>query len=349
MTITKWCRILKMENTNTKGFQNSNILIQADAGPDIGVGHIMRMFALAQLISKMGFSIHFASKIKDKQIIELIKKEGFTFHNLENLSAQGSEKDQDNFVNLCAFLNPKSVIMDGGYVESKTEKILKVLDFKLIRIIDTPQQHLIADLVINPNLGAEKFQYSLEPYVKTAFGLEYVILRNEFLNPESSITTPKELSKRILVSLGGSKINTKRIYDDFKKFDTLKDSKLELEIIDGLKTFNLASKMANSDFAFISGGSTMWEALKMKLPFHVITLNDLQKSYLASIDEYKYWHGTTHYDAVDTASIEKVIINYFTHPEIEDKLRTKFANLRIGESVQELIYQFLINEKAFYV
>ncbi len=331
---------------NPKVFQNSNILVQADAGPDIGVGHIMRMFALAQLISEMGFSINFVSKIEDEQIIDLIKNEGFTYH---KLNGHGGEQDQINFVNLCVTLEPKCVIIDGSSVESKTEKILKEINFKLIRIIDTPQKHLFADLVINPNLGADKFWYSLEAYTKTAFGLEYVNLRNEFINPESLMTTSKKLNKRILVSLGGSKTNTKRIYNEFKRSETLIDSKIELEIIDGVQTFNLASKMANSDFAFISGGTTMWEALKMKLPFHVITLNDLQKSYLASIDEYKYWYGTTHYDKVNKETIEKIITDYFEHPEIEVELRKKFAHLKIGESVQELIYQFLLPERPSLV
>ncbi len=47
---------------------------------------------------------------------------------------------------------------------------------------------------------------------------------------------------------------------------------------------NMVPEMLKSDIAIVSGGSTMWELLYMKVPFLAISLNKVQQSYLEFLE-----------------------------------------------------------------
>jgi UDP-2,4-diacetamido-2,4,6-trideoxy-beta-L-altropyranose hydrolase len=170
---------------------NNKIYFRADGNAQIGLGHLTRCVALAQML-KSTFEIIFVCKEITKEfILELDKLE-------VKLILISNETD------FFEFLNSKDIIVLDHYgLDTAYQRTIKELGCKLVCIDDLHEQFFHADLIINhaPNVKASSYQTST--YTQFALGLDYVLLRPIFLQ--------RALTKRIephiniaFVCFGGS-------------------------------------------------------------------------------------------------------------------------------------------------
>jgi spore coat polysaccharide biosynthesis predicted glycosyltransferase SpsG len=128
------------------------------------------------------------------------------------------------------------------------------------------------------------------------------------------------------------------VFDNFAKTNA---GPFSFQILRGLHLEKISGLMLNSDFAFISAGITMWEAMKLGLPFHAIALTGDQYSYLQLMESQNLWFGHTQHMDLDQDLILEILNSYFAKPHIALKLLGRYATLEIGSEIEQLLSQFL--------
>jgi UDP-2,4-diacetamido-2,4,6-trideoxy-beta-L-altropyranose hydrolase len=285
-------------------------LIRVDASPQMGAGHLMRMLALGQLLADSGNVVHFVTIPYSPAILNCIEKESFYLHYLTQASKWDQQEDLDSVVSLIVSLNPSWVILDGYQFSTTYEQTIIKKGVRLLKVDDLPTQHCVADILLDQNHGAEQKKHSIASYTKILAGLKYLLLRREFRIADTKLKAiPTSLGPiHILVSLGGgTEISDSLNFKIVQSFAALENwngsatvivgkmGKISQQLIELANQVsweinvsehveNMVPEMLKSDIAIVSGGSTMWELLYMKVPFLAISLNKVQQSYLEFLE-----------------------------------------------------------------
>ena len=169
----------------------SKFYIRADASAKIGLGHLVRCIALAQMLSK-NFDITFVcSEIPEQLQIE-IKALGFELQLINN--------ELTFLESLCPH---DLVILDSYSLNTTYQKEIKAKGAKLICIDDLHDKEFYADLIINHAPGVSKIDYQAQSYTRYALGPTYVLLRPSFLAHARETTIKENRKKVILICFGG--------------------------------------------------------------------------------------------------------------------------------------------------
>jgi len=260
------------------------VLIRADASSKIGIGHVMRMLALGQLLLDDGYKVCFATIPDHNEILDRLRNEGFTVYCLNQDDINCASSDLTQLLNLAEKVQPTWIIIDGYHFDWAYEKRIKDEGYKLLRVDDIPKGHYYADVVLNQNYGSEDFKYNTEKYTKVLAGLKYVLLRREFRKSSQQFKiVRKRNSLHVLVSLGGSaKVNSAINNVISEGLSGLSDL-LTMSILAEASNRNMAEEMLKADLAIVSVGSTMWELMHMHVPFLAVSLTPMQDDYLTYI------------------------------------------------------------------
>lgn len=175
-----------------------NIIIRADGGSSIGMGHVVRSLALAEML-KSEFDIYFAIQNPSDYVLNTIQK---TTSNLISLpSTNNFIEDLNNFLN--HLKGDEIVVLDGYNFESEYQNGIKEKGCKLVAIDDLHSWHQFADIVINHADGASQMDYSAESYTEFYLGLNYILLRKEFLHSDFRKNKITSVSK-FFISMGAA-------------------------------------------------------------------------------------------------------------------------------------------------
>ena len=198
-----------------------NIVIRVDGNPRIGLGHIYRGIAFAQMLKKI-YNIRFITKKTSN--VEPVLKTGFRINFIPDNIALNDEP-----LYLNKILPKNTIIVLDGYNFSELYQLeLRKYDFKVVYIDDFSNGVQQADLVINHSPGAKEDNYKIEQTTKLALGLDYAILRQSFLNFDRTKVKERNKINKILVSFGGADPN-----------DLTYDVVLELLKISEIKNINI--------------------------------------------------------------------------------------------------------------
>lgn len=279
-----------------------HVVIRVDASPQIGLGHLMRMVALGQLLIDAQYHVHVVTVDYQTQHIDLLKAEGFNVHLIQAHEASDASIDVTHVIDLAQQCHAEWVIIDGYHFDHTYEQTLKQSGVKVLRIDDMARGHFYADIVLNQNYGADTFDYAKEPYTKILAGLNYVLLRREFrrIVPVEKVSNPVG-PLHVMVSLGGVSQKTAQLNRQIiEALSRLSPNLLSATVLLGqtgsslevlkevgashvqLKAYSssIIEDMLKADVAIVSGGSTMWELVYLRIPFMAISLNDQQQEYL---------------------------------------------------------------------
>ena len=104
-----------------KAAQSTELLIRADAGTDIGVGHLMRCLALGQSWKKEGGQVTFVTSCESDDLRKRLSGEGFEVIALER--AHPASTDWTTTSHVLA-IRPKAwVVLEPGQSASKDDLI----------------------------------------------------------------------------------------------------------------------------------------------------------------------------------------------------------------------------------
>lgn len=170
------------------------IIFRADGNSEIGLGHIIRSLALAEML-KDDFICEFATRFTNKFIQKEIERTCSTLHQIP----VDEKLHFDYFLNLIT--GTEIVVLDNYFFTTEYQRQIKDKGCKLVCIDDLIDKHYYADLIINHAPGINKEFFSAEKYSTILTGLDYVILRTNFLNLEF-VNSNKEES--VIVCFGGA-------------------------------------------------------------------------------------------------------------------------------------------------
>jgi UDP-2,4-diacetamido-2,4,6-trideoxy-beta-L-altropyranose hydrolase len=188
------------------------VLFRADGNSEIGLGHISRCCALADML-KDDFEIYFYTKVNITAIIEDIKNYCVdVFIMNDNITY-----DEEALQWVSALGENEIVVLDGYNFNTNYQQQIKAKGCKLVCIDDIHAYHFAADIVINHGPGIDKKNYSLENYTQLYLGTDYVLLKKIFL--EEAVKQDKIFNiteSPILICLGGADSNniTKQVLEE---------------------------------------------------------------------------------------------------------------------------------------
>ncbi|GAV22547.1 UDP-2,4-diacetamido-2,4,6-trideoxy-beta-L-altropyranose hydrolase [Carboxydothermus pertinax] len=249
--------------------ENKNACIITEHGADIGMGHLIRCFALAEAL------IYF----KVNPIFILNKPFAFTNSKFRHLTY----KDEDNLLDiLLTKFSQETIIIIDSYLLSQDfyNKVFRYFP-KLVSIDDYERIDYPGGAVVNPAIYADELYKKRKESIQYYLGSKYALLRPQFWNlPQKSY--PLE-AKEILIILGGTDIRGLTLpiltYLDnnisAKKINVVvtdaypqkKEIKEYIENNNGrrnnlllhLNPDNMAEIMWRADLAITAGGQTTYE------------------------------------------------------------------------------------------
>lgn len=195
------------------------VIIRADGGSSIGMGHVVRCLALAEML-KNDFNIVFAIQEPSETAIHSIQQTTNTIIELPL-----TENYTQDALNLVEHVSENDiVVIDGYHFNTEYQQTIKNKGCKLVAIDDLHAWHHLADVIINHANSIQESDYAAENYTQFCLGLEYVLLRPEFLNAGKKTRKITEI-KKIFISMGAADIgnNTKKITEALLFINTISE------------------------------------------------------------------------------------------------------------------------------
>jgi len=270
------------------------LLIRADASPQIGTGHIMRCLALAQAWNHQGGRVIFATHNISPGLQSRLTNEGMKVINARVTA--GSREDAEKTAIFSQQIQAEWVVIDGSHFNDQYQKVIKDLGVNLLCIDDQGEaNYYYADWVLNQNIYAdEKLYHNRKSYTKLLLGSQYVLLRKEFWQWQGIRRETTTIAHKILVTLGGADAGnvTAKVVEALLQ---IKMVDLECVIVLGannphygqlqamlntsgkgwrllVNIDNMPEFMAWADVAITAAGMTAWELAFMGLPSLMLVL-----------------------------------------------------------------------------
>lgn len=242
------------------------LLLRADAGLDLGYGHVMRCLTLGLELQVRGWHVVLLSMGLDEFLHDRAISFGFDVRDLS--SEVGSLRDAEEVCQEWAEL----VVIDGY---DFSHEFFETLDHNRVRYVvidDTgataPQG---AFRILNQNPHATRSLYPHFDLTRLLLGSDFALVRPEvtairkFSLPQSRESTPK-----ILVSIGGTDIGglTQSVTEALSGGD-FRDVAASLSNPPAgvaRAPRDIAQDLAESTVAIIGAGGTLWEACCLGVP-----------------------------------------------------------------------------------
>jgi UDP-2,4-diacetamido-2,4,6-trideoxy-beta-L-altropyranose hydrolase len=274
------------------------LLIRADASVAIGTGHVMRCLALAQAWQDAGGTASFAVTELPDALQPRLSSNGFSPLRMETIP--GGVEDALATIAQARQLNAEWIVVDGDHFHNDFLDHVRSSGFRVLLLDDfADRQTFPADLIVNPNLGADEELYrkrgSKAPVLT---GPRYALLRREFQTPCERRFGEK--GNRVLITLGGSDPEelTPRIVTalagcpdlqltvvagaGYSSVNELRElSAPNFKVVFDVQT--MAELMSNMDLAIIAAGGTLWELLSVGCAVLSYARNTVQRRVVRSL------------------------------------------------------------------
>lgn len=178
------------------------IIFRADGNKDIGLGHIVRTLALANML-KNDFNCVWVIQQPSAYLSSLIKENGYSIIPIELATTEDEYNAEASQLASNYLIGDEIIVIDGYHFRTAYQKQIKSKGSKLVAIDDLHAWHSYADVIINHAEEVSPNDYKTESYTKLCLGLKYALLRSPFLT-RKNIYIPKQ--KKIFVSMGGADV-----------------------------------------------------------------------------------------------------------------------------------------------
>jgi UDP-2,4-diacetamido-2,4,6-trideoxy-beta-L-altropyranose hydrolase len=315
------------------------VYIRADANAEIGLGHLTRCIALAQML-KGSFQVGFFCKAIPGELAAQLLQNDFELHKIET--------EPEFFSVLTA---SDIVVIDGYEFNTVYQEQIKQKGSKLVCIDDMKDQEFVADLIINHSPGARRENYKAKEYTRFALGLEYALLRPVFL---STVDEPHVINgiDSVLICFGGAdyKNFTEQVlrivlsFQEFKKIAVvtgfayqftdklieLIQSESRVAYYHAIDADQMHSLMRTNDMAIVPASSVMVEALSQKMVVLSGYYIENQKIAYQAMREARLVYGIGDFDGFSRQAFENSL------QEIKKDIKKKervYANIGSGKMI----------------
>lgn len=277
-----------------------SVAFRLDASSEIGTGHFMRCFTLAQELSARGASVHFLTRQLPEYFADKLAASAFKLtrlphenteytHELPHSSWLGVTQETDANHTLSALSQKVHLMVVDHYsISVPWENKLRAKAEKIMVIDDLADRYHNCDILLDQNLfenPSERYRNLVPSSCHTLLGPGYALIRNEFFVFRQRVNIRSAPVKRLLVLLGGVdqyNITSKVL----RAVEELKES-FSVDVVIGnqhpaanlvseqcntngyslyIQPDNVAALMAGADISIGSAGSTSWERCALGLP-----------------------------------------------------------------------------------
>lgn len=312
-------------NRNT--LPGAHLLLRADAGPEIGSGHVVRCLALAQAWEDQGGKARFASVTSATGLIS-------RDDNIEAVTLRaeaGSDGDAKQTINLARAIGAEWVVVDGYCFGADYQNALKDSGLKILFIDDYGHaSKYCADIVLNQNAGAREQLYAnRQPAVRLLLGHKYVLLRRQFLKWKNRRPDLPETATRVLITTGGGDQSNASLSIIEALQQTGIDGLQATLVVGGLNqnrarieaairnasvpiclkhsVANMAELMSGAHVAVSGAGGTCWELAFMGLPSISLVLSDNQQVVAESLVAAGASINLGRFDSIGSSEISRAL------------------------------------------
>lgn len=176
--------------------KSKKVVFRADGNRSIGLGHIYRLLALAEVCSDL--EILFV--LKESSSVNVIPKQ------YEVICIPNNTESEPYWFQENLAATEHLIVLDGYQFTSAYQKQLKGFGYGLVYIDDLAKEHMYADIVINHSPFFAQTDFVKEPYTKLALGTKYALLRPLFLKQAKSKKIIKSVDTAF-VCFGGADPN----------------------------------------------------------------------------------------------------------------------------------------------
>jgi len=268
------------------------ILFFADAGPEIGGGHVMRCLTLARALTDLGANCAFAAPPAAMRLLDT-----FAPAEIERLPLPDGAPSRlaAAIADLARTWRAQGAVLDHYGVGPGEEAMIRTGVHRLLVLDDMKRGHL-CDLVLDSNLHRTAADY---PGCESLTGPTYALVRPEFtaLRAETLARRSSAEPRRVLIALGLTDVGgiTARVLEALAP--SLGD--LQVDIVTGqsapslaalaplasrdprltlhVDTTEMAALTAAADIAIGAGGSSVWERCCLGLPTLTLVLAGNQR------------------------------------------------------------------------
>jgi UDP-2,4-diacetamido-2,4,6-trideoxy-beta-L-altropyranose hydrolase len=179
--------------------QAARLVLRADGNSQLGLGHVMRLLALAEILRADFEALIFLIQAPDAALVALLRGAGMQVTTLPN-----GPFGQELADVLPALLHPADVLVLDGYgFDYAYQNAVRPLVAHLVCLDDLHAFPFAADLVLNPAGGITPADYDLrQPAARLLAGPGYAPLRADFqpLASSAALASPSQ----VLLCLGGA-------------------------------------------------------------------------------------------------------------------------------------------------
>jgi UDP-2,4-diacetamido-2,4,6-trideoxy-beta-L-altropyranose hydrolase len=278
----------------------TRILFLADAGPQVGGGHVMRCLTLARALTARGAECAF---VESRAAAPILRRFGWPAQTLLAMAAtEGTEGLFAYARQFAEMFQPDLVVIDHYGASDGDEASLRRELRHIVVIDDLAGRAHHCDLLVDPSYGRRPEAYrTLTPsHCRLLTGPAYALVRPEFASARQRALSRRAKhgpTARALISLGLTDVGsiTERVVEallpvlgEMRLDVTLGAAAPSLEPLAALSetdrrvrlwidTDEMASLMADADAAIGAGGSSVWERATVGLPSITLILADNQR------------------------------------------------------------------------
>jgi len=315
--------------------QSPRILFFADAGPQVGGGHVMRCLTLARALTGRGAECAF---VESRAAAPLLRRFGWP---AQTLLAMANTDDLADLVRwgrgFADLFEADVIVVDHYQLGAAEEDALRGDARRIVAIDDLADRRHACDLLVDPSFGRHRSDYAglVRESCPLMLGPGHALVRPDFAQAR-----PRALSRRAkhgpvqraLIALGLTDVGgvTARVVQAL--LPQLGEVRLDvvlgagapsLEALGRLVAENhkrihlsidsaeMASLMADADIAIGAGGSSVWERAAVGLPTATLILAENQRAMIERMAEAQLTL------AVDAAA-----------PDVEERLAAAWSTLR---------------------
>lgn len=184
----------------TDSFHKRRIIFRADGNSRIGLGHVVRSLALADMLRnefECVFAIQEPEETLKSQILE-------TCDGIISLPVCAPTEDRFNY-ELAAYISDEEiVVLDGYSFDTAYQKNIKARGAQLVCIDDIHAYSFVADVILNQAGGVDATKYKVAPHTKLLLGPTFALLRRSFLKASKQDRSLPEGNLKLLLNMGGA-------------------------------------------------------------------------------------------------------------------------------------------------
>lgn len=206
----------------------TKLIFRADGNSRIGLGHVVRSLALAELLREefaCTFAIQNPSEALQQQIKTVCPEVISLPENQENALLSEAQPLTETLT------GQEIIVLDGYHFTTEYQQLLKQKGNVVVCVDDLHDRKFVADAIINIAGGVKPEHYEAAPYTRFCLGPEFALLRKPFREAQKTVGKTAQKVTKVLICFGGADPeNYTLVYT--QKLLTL-NPELRLEIVTG--------------------------------------------------------------------------------------------------------------------